>query len=74
MDKPLQKAIGYMLLSTASFAVMNAFLRRLNHLPALELVLFRALGSAAIASTFLIRKKIPLLGCSPRDLRHVLVF
>jgi drug/metabolite transporter (DMT)-like permease len=62
MDQPIRKAIGYMLLSTAAFAVMNAFLRRLNHLPALELVFFRALGSAAIASTFLIRKKIPLLG------------
>ena len=62
MDNPIRQAIGYMLLSTASFAVMNALLRVLNHIPAMELVLFRAVGSAAIATTFLIRKKIPILG------------
>ncbi|MFM1878398.1 MAG: hypothetical protein RLZZ241_1264 [Bacteroidota bacterium] len=51
-----------MLLSTASFAVMNAIIRGLNHLPALELVLFRSIGSAVIATTFLVKQKIPILG------------
>lgn len=51
-----------MILSTASFAVMNALLRVLNHLPAMELVMFRSVGSGAIATAFLVRNKIPILG------------
>jgi len=53
-----------MLLSTASFSVMNAGIKMLNHLPALELVFFRSIGSALIATTFLIRHHIPVLGNS----------
>ena len=62
MDKSVKRAIGFMLLSTASFAVMNALIRGLNHLPALELVMFRSMGSAAIATGYLAKQKIPILG------------
>lgn len=62
MDKGVKRAIGYMLLSTAAFAVMNALLKYLNHIPALELVFFRSIGSACIATSFLLRQRIPLLG------------
>ncbi len=62
MEPGQKKAIGYMLLSTASFAVMNAMLKQLNHLPALELVFFRSLGSAVIATSFLLKNGVPLLG------------
>lgn len=51
-----------MLLSTASFALMNTLLKQLNHLPALELVFFRSIGSALIATAFLLKNKISLLG------------
>lgn len=62
MEKGVKRAIGYMLLSTAAFSVMNALLKHLNHIPALELVFFRSIGSALIATTFLVRQRIPLLG------------
>lgn len=62
MDPSHKKAIGYMLASTASFAVMNTLLKQLNHLPALELVFFRSIGSAVIATSFLLKNEIPLLG------------
>ncbi|HSR60453.1 MAG TPA: DMT family transporter, partial [Robiginitalea sp.] len=62
MDTGHKKAIGYMLLSTASFAVMNGLLKELNHLPPLEPVFFRSIGSAVIATSFLLRNGIPLLG------------
>ena len=64
MEPSHKKAIGYMLLSTASFSVMNAALKELNHLPALELVFFRSIGSALIATSFLFRNGIPILGTS----------
>lgn len=64
MEPSHKRAIGYMLLSTASFSVMNAALKELNHLPSLELVFFRSIGSALIATSFLLRNRIPILGNS----------
>lgn len=66
MQNQVKRAMSYMLLSTASFALMNALIRRLNHLPAMELVMFRAFGSAIIATTFLVRNRIPILGNQKR--------
>ena len=37
-----------MLLATFAFAVMNVFVKQLNHIPAMEIVFFRCLVSAAI--------------------------
>ncbi len=51
-----------MLLSTASFSLMNAFIKYLDHLPGFQLVFFRSVTSCIFATTYLIGKKIPVLG------------
>lgn len=40
--------VANMLLATFAFAVMNVFVKQLNHIPAMEIVFFRCLVSAAI--------------------------
>ena len=53
-----------MIISTFSFTIMTAFVKYLNHLPAFELVFFRSFGSFILASSYLARKKISVLGKS----------
>jgi len=51
-----------MVISTASFSIMNAFIKYLDHIPSFQLVFFRSLGSCLLATTYLISNKIPILG------------
>jgi drug/metabolite transporter (DMT)-like permease len=51
-----------MVISTFSFTLMNAFVKYLDHLPTFEVVFFRSIGSLVLASSFIVIKKIPVLG------------
>ena len=51
-----------MVLSTASFSLMNAFIKYLEHIPGFQLVFFRSVTSLVFATTYLLRHKIPILG------------
>jgi drug/metabolite transporter (DMT)-like permease len=44
----ISPGVANMLLATFAFAVMNVFVKQLNHIPAMEIVFFRCLVSAAI--------------------------
>ena len=61
-DSALKRALLFMVLSTASFVLMNAFLKYLNHIPSFELVFFRSFGSFVLATSFMMRHKINILG------------
>ena len=56
------KAVIFMLLSTLFFALMSSMVKYLNEFGAFQLVFFRSLGTLVFSSTFLIYKKIPILG------------
>lgn len=51
-----------MLISTASFSLMNAFIKYLDHIPGFQLVFFRSVTSLVFATTYLFKNKIPVLG------------
>ena len=51
-----------MLLSTLSFALMNAFVKYLDNIPTFQLVFFRSLGSFVLATSFILTHKIRILG------------
>jgi len=51
-----------MLASTASFSLMNAFIKYLEHIPGFQLVFFRSVTSFAIATGYLLHNSIPVLG------------
>lgn len=58
----MKKAIIFMLISTASFSLMNAFIKYLDHIPGFQLVFFRSVTSLVFATTYLFKNKIPVLG------------
>ena len=58
----MRKALLFMLISTASFSLMNAFIKYLEHIPGFQLVFFRSITSFAFATTYLLKNKIPILG------------
>lgn len=58
----MKKAITYMLLAALFFTMMNAGIRYVDHMPTLQIVFFRALGTVAFCLVFLIRSRIPLFG------------
>ncbi len=51
-----------MLISTASFSLMNAFIKYLEHIPGFQLVFFRAVTSFIFATTYLLKNNISILG------------
>ena len=51
-----------MLLATFAFAVMNVFVKQLNHIPAMEIVFFRCLVSAAICFVGISRAQVDWKG------------
>lgn len=55
-----------MLISSFSFTIMNTIVKYLSHIPPFQLVFFRSIGSMLIASTYLLRYKIPPLGNNRR--------
>ncbi len=58
----MNKGIAYMGISIFFFAIMNVAIKYVEHLPTLELVLFRALIAASIAFVTLKFKRIPVWG------------
>ncbi len=61
-NHPVKKALLFMLISTASFSLMNAFIKYLDHIPGFQLVFFRSVTSCIFATTYLLSHKIPILG------------
>ena len=55
-------AVGNMLLATFAFAVMNVFVKQLNRIPAIEIVFFRCLVSAAICFVGIARAHVDWKG------------
>lgn len=51
-----------MVISTLSFACMNATVKHLEHISAYQIVFFRSVGSLFFTFTFLLKNKIPFLG------------
>jgi drug/metabolite transporter (DMT)-like permease len=58
----LTPAIKHMLLSTLSFAVMNVFIKKVSHFPAMEVVFFRCFISMLICMAILHREKVDWKG------------
>jgi drug/metabolite transporter (DMT)-like permease len=58
----MTKGIGFMLISTFAFSLMQLCVKFLNHLPAHELILFRSLISLVLSLGYLIPKGIHPLG------------
>ncbi|MBT8184984.1 MAG: DMT family transporter, partial [Eudoraea sp.] len=61
-NSDLKKAIFFMLLSTLSFVLMNAFVKYLDNIPTFQLVFFRSLGSCILATAFILSQRIKILG------------
>lgn len=51
-----------MLLASLLFAIMKAFVKVLDHIPAIELVFFRSVISLVLSLAILKREKVPFLG------------
>jgi len=60
--KNLSEAIRFMLLSTLSFALMNALIKELNYYSPFQLVFFRSIGSLVFTTLFLKLNKISFRG------------
>ena len=60
--KNLSEAIRFMLLSTLAFALMNAFIKELNHYSPFQLVFFRSFGSLIFTTIYLKVNKISFRG------------
>jgi drug/metabolite transporter (DMT)-like permease len=58
----VKKAILFMLISTASFSLMNAFIKYLEHIPGFQLVFFRSVTSFVFATIYLLKNNISILG------------
>ena len=63
-----------MLFSTASFSMMNAFIKYLEHIPGFQLVFFRSVTSFVFATTFLLKNNISPLGNQRRLLSIRAIF
>ena len=62
MESKFVSSIRFMILSTLSFALMNALVKYLISYHTFQLVFFRSLGSLILTFSILKSKKIPLLG------------
>lgn len=51
-----------MIISTFSFSLMNSFVKYLSHFPTFEIVFFRAIGSLVLGTSYILLKRIPILG------------
>ncbi|MDT0608411.1 DMT family transporter [Croceitalea rosinachiae] len=58
----MRKALLFMLISTASFSLMNVFIKYLDHIPGFQLVFFRSITSFIFATSYLLSNKINVLG------------
>jgi len=64
----LSIGIRYMLLSTFFFAIMNVFIKKASHFPAMEIVFFRCFISLLLCMAFIARHKIPWKGSNRKRL------
>ena len=62
MESKFVSSIRFMILSTLSFALMNALVKYLISYHTFQLVFFRSLGSLILTFSMLKSKNIPLLG------------
>src|SRR5215213_8730138 len=62
MKNMLGGAVANMLLATFAFAVMNVFVKQLSRVPAMEIVFFRCLVSAAICFVGISRARVDWKG------------
>jgi len=58
----ISAGVGNMLLATLAFSVMNVFVKQLNRIPAMEIVFFRCLVSAAICFIGIARARVDWKG------------
>jgi drug/metabolite transporter (DMT)-like permease len=58
----MKKAILYMILAALFFTVLNASIRFVDHLPTMQIVFFRALGTVIFCLTIIAKNNIPILG------------
>ncbi|WP_262710704.1 DMT family transporter [Maribacter sp. ACAM166] len=66
----MKKAILFMIISTFSFTLMNAFVKYLSNYPTFEIVFFRSVGSLILGTTYILAKGISILG----NQRKLMVF
>lgn len=62
----MSRGIGFILLATLSFAVMNAMAKELSSLPAMQVVFFRAFGTFAFIFPYMLYKKVSVIGNFPK--------
>lgn len=62
----ISKGVSYILLATLSFACMNAMVKNLSDLPAMEVVFFRTLGTLVFILPYMLVKKISIVGKDPK--------
>ncbi len=60
--KFISPGIRYMLIASLVFSIMNVFVKKLAHIPAIEVVFFRALISLIISWWILKKRRIPVWG------------
>ena len=58
----MRRAIAFMILATLFFTVQNMIIRQVDHMPTMQLVFFRALGTALCCYVLLWRGGISVLG------------
>lgn len=63
-----------MILSTVSFSLMNAFIKNLDHIPGFQLVFFRSVTSLCLATGYLLKFNIPMLGTKRKLLIYRAIF
>lgn len=62
MNSYLTPGVRYMLYATFTFALMKVFVKSLPHIPAIEIIFFRAIISLVISFYFLKRQNVPFFG------------
>lgn len=66
MSPPLWSAVWRMIFAALCFTIMNGIVREVDHLPTLEIVFFRGLGSLVICWVVLGRRRLSPMGKQPR--------
>lgn len=61
-SRPFSRGVANMLLATFAFAVMNVFVKQLDRIPAMEIVLFRCLVSGLICGVEISRRQLDWKG------------
>lgn len=62
MNRYLTPGVRYMLYATFTFALMKVFVKSLAHIPAIEIIFFRAIISLVISFYLLRKQRVPVFG------------